>query len=441
MTNPNQHFFDLLAAQPGESLPWLQALRIRGNTSFAETGLPTIKREEWKFTRMEPLENTAYVLATDEHTTQNVDLIPSAFDTNRLAARLVFVNGGYRDDLSHNSNLPNGVFCGSLRSAVAAGAAWVQDALEQSDNGLENPMISLNTAALRDGFAIFVPRGVVVDGVVEVVSLNGGTNASLAVFPRNVIVLEQNAQAFVTVHENGLGDTQCFADSVSNIQLTQNASLSLAVLGEQGSHATSFYANLVQQSRDSRFNSFNLSLGGGISRTEQHISLEGEGAECRLDGIYLMRGEQHCDHTTRVDHRVPHTTSNEMFKGVLDDRARAVFQGKIVVHPDAQQTDGQMLNKTILLGDGAEIDSKPELEIYADDVKCAHGATSGQLDETALFYLRTRGIPEHLARGLLVQSFVGEVVDRIADTELRDYVLSRIMDWLSGNASNAGEQA
>ena len=285
---------------------------------------------------------------------------------------------------------------------------------------------------MRDGYVLHVGKNTAVAAPIEVVFVGGVSDDPIAVFTRNVIAMDEGSEAQLVIHRCSAGDAPSFSNNVTSVSLGQNAKISVTTLQEENDTATTFSSTHVNAVRDSVFQSLALSAGGQLSRTEQHVELNGEGAHCQLDGTYLVRGSSHCDHTTRVDHLVPNTTSNEMFKGVLDDAARAVFQGKIIVHPDAQHTDGRMLNKTMLLSDKAEIDSKPELEIYADDVKCAHGATSGQIDETALFYLQSRGIPEAKARNLLVQSFLGEVIERIDNETLREAITEKIVSWLPG---------
>ena len=252
----------------------------------------------------------------------------------------------------------------------------------------------------------------------------------MAYFPRNLIVLEKGAEATVVKHHVALGVGAYFANAVTEIDIGPGARLHHYEVQAEALEATHLSTVHARIARDATYDSFNLSIGGRLSRNEVSVRLEGEGAHCGLNGAFLMRGSEHCDNTTVIDHLVPHTTCREVFKGVLDDESRAVFQGRIVVHEDAQHTDGHQLCKTLLLSTGAEIDAKPELEIYADDVKCSHGATTGQMDETALFYLRSRGVPEALARNLLVQSFLGEAFEEIQSEEIRQAFTDQAVHWL-----------
>lgn len=415
----------------GANAAWMRSVRAAGLARYTDTGLPTTRWEAWKYTRLSTLETGTYRLSVPDDAAGAVDVLPGVYGTGDGQTRLVFVNGHFRADLSSRDSLPRGVICESLIETMARDDAWLERHVAEASGDADNPLVSLNAAAMQDGFVVHVPRGVAVEGAVEIVFVGGLTDDALAFFPRNIVVMEENARARIIVHRHDSGAGVYFANAVNAVTVKQGANLGVATFHEEGSSATVFSASSVLQERDSVFNSFALSTGGEISRHEQHVVLAGRGASCQLDGAYMIRGTGHCDHTTLIEHRVPDATSNEMFKGVLDDEARAVFQGKIIVHPDARHTDSRMLNKTLLLGDRAEIDSKPELEIYADDVTCTHGATSGQVDETALFYLQSRGIPECLARSLLVQSFLGEVTGRIEDAAVRDAALDRITSWLS----------
>jgi len=405
---------------------WLQSLRMDGAARYATLGLPDTKLENWKYTNLQPIGDITFRPAQEADGAVAVDAIPGL----ESPVRMVLVNGYYREELSDITRLPEGVSLRPLESVVAENPEWLEQHLGRVADDASRALIALNAAAVNTGYVLQVKKGVVVDGVIEIVSLNGFVDDSVANFPRNLIVLEENAQARMVINHAGSSVGEYMNNIVTEISLAQNARLNLATLQEDALEATHLSNTFASVARDAVFDSFTLSMGGRMTRNDSLVTLDGEGAECRLDGAYLMRGRQHCDNTTRVEHKVPDTRSDEMFKGVLDDEARAVFQGKIVVERDAQRTDGQMLNKTMLLSDRAEIDTKPELEIYADDVKCAHGAASGQVDETALFYLRSRGIPEAHARNLLIQSFMGQVVDRIADEALRELVIDKIVHWL-----------
>ncbi|MDA0305759.1 MAG: Fe-S cluster assembly protein SufD [Proteobacteria bacterium] len=420
------------AALPGAELKWLKTLRQSGFERFNDQGLPSSKLESWKYTRLRSLEDTKFLPVTDEDAVASVDLVPSVLPASDSRTRLVFVNGRMRPELWVDGDLPDGVSVECLRDMLTRGADWTEDYLGKiahADIG-NQALLELNTAMMDSGFVLKVEPGVKVEQLIEVVFIGGLTKHPVAYFPRNLMVLGKGAEATVVKHHVGMGVGAYFANSVSEIDVGEGAILRNYMVQAEAKDATHLSTVHVRVARDATYESFNLALGGRLSRNEVNIRLEGTGAHASLNGAFLMRGSEHCDNTTQIDHLSPHTTSREVFKGVLDDQSRAVFQGRLVVHKGAQKTDGHQLCKTLLLSTGAEIDVKPELEIYADDVKCSHGATTGQIDETALFYLRSRGIPEALARNLLVQSFLGEALDEIKSEEVRQAFTDKVLHWL-----------
>ncbi len=414
----------------GAGLDWLDSLREQGHARYAEMGLPTVKLEDWKYTNLQPVAETPYRPVSEADGACSVDDVPSILPESTSGNRVVFVNGQARPDLSNLKDLPEGVRFEPLSHIMQSDPAWLESHLGKRADDAGRAMLALNVAAMNCGYVLHVGRGVVLDTPIEVVFIGGLADAPVAYFPRNLIIMEEASQAEIIVHHAGAGTGAYFSNSVSEISVAQSAVLRVRHIQQDAREATNISASYVDVARDGVYESFGLSIGGRLSRHETRMSLSGRGAACKIDGAYLLRGSEHCDNTLTVDHLVPDTTSDEMFKGVLDDQSRAVFQGKVIVHRDAQRSDGKMLNKTMLMSDTAEIDSKPELEIYADDVKCAHGATSGQVDKTALFYLRSRGIPEAQARNLLIRSFLGEVTERIANETVREAIIDKIVQWL-----------
>ena len=415
---------------PGADLGWLKALRETGIERFEALGLPTTKLEGWKYTRLKPLEDTRYQPITDTDGMAALDTVPSLLPDPGGRPRLVFVNGWMRPNFWIDGDLPDGVHLECLADALKTQPDWIRERLIALAGENASSLVQLNTAMMDTGFMLRVEEGVRVETPIEIIFVGGLTDRPVAYSPRNLIVLEQGAEATVVKHHAGMGVGAYFANSVTDIDIGPGAQLRHYKVQAEAKEATHIDTVRVRVARDATYESFSLSMGGRLSRNEVVVRLEGEGAHCAINGAYLMRGNEHCDNTTQIDHLVPHTTSREVFKGVLDDESRAVFQGRIVVHKDAQHTDGYQLCKTLLLSTGAEIDVKPELEIYADDVKCSHGATTGQIDERALFYLRSRGIPEALARNLLVQSFLGEALDEIADEDIRAAFTDKVLHWL-----------
>ena len=415
---------------PGAGLGWLAALRDTGIARFKALGLPTPKLEAWKYTRLRPLEDTRYRPVTDADGRATVDLVPSILAAGKDRPRLVFVNGRLSDELSSRRGLPKGVRVQCLRDALTADAGWVEKHLAGIGKADSQSLLALNTAMMDSGLVLRVERGVVVEQPIEAVFIGGLTAHPVAYFPRNLIVLEDGAQATLVTHHAGAGVGAYLANAVTEVEEGRGAKLRHYRVQAESRDATHLTTTHVRVGRDASYENFTLAIGGRLSRNEISVRMEGEGGYCSVNGAYLMRGSEHCDNTTLIEHLVPRTTCREVFKGVLDDESRAVFQGRIVVHKDAQKTDGHQLCKALLLSTGAEIDAKPELEIYADDVKCSHGATTGQLDETALFYLRSRGVPEALARNLLVQSFLGEALDEITSDEVRQALTDKIVHAL-----------
>ncbi len=423
-------FAERRANLPGAGQPWLTALRDFGMDQFRRQGLPTTKVEAWKYTNLRPLQKIAFAAPSPFDGSLQPGQLPSLLAQDGGGRQLVLVEGRFCPELSRIGDLPAGVSLEPLAEAIRRDPGGLQAYLGRIAHPVGQPLLALNTALMEDGLVLRVGHGAVLNEPLEVLFVGGVSPQAVAYHPRLLVMLEADSRAALVEHHVGLGDNAYFANTASEIRLAEGARLDhLKVQSEcpKGYHLATSH---VWLDRQATFVSFALSLGAQLSRNEQHVRLEGEGARCRLNGAYLMRGRQHCDNTTLIEHLKPDTSCREVFKGVLDDHSRAVFQGRIVVHREAQKTDGHQLNKTLLLSNTAEIDTKPELEIYADDVKCSHGATVGDIDEEALFYLRSRGIPEKQARSLLVQAFLGEAIDEVGIPALHEALLSRVADWL-----------
>ena len=419
-----------LEARVGRSSPkWLSQRRRGGMDRFEAVGLPTPRAEAWKYTNLRPLERFDFDRAGVA--TAEVALPPSLIGDE--AHRLVFVNGRFDRGRSVIHALPQGVELASLADIVATRPELVREHLGSVASADARPMVALNTAFVEDGFMLHLGRNVTLDRPIEVVFLSTGADGA-AHYPRNLILAEIGACATVVEHHVGPTGAAYFANSATEVLVGDNATVRHYRLQAESDAAIHVANVAVRIGRDATYDNFVFSLGGRLSRNEIHSVLAGTGATCHLNGGYMIRGEQHADTTTVIEHAQPHGGSRETYKGVIDDSARAVFQGKIHVHRGAQKTDGYQLNRALLLSDAAEIDSKPELEIYADDVKCSHGATAGQLDEQAMFYLRSRGISVAEARGLLIQSFVGEALAEITDEVVREAFAQRTETWLKGTA-------
>ncbi len=412
----------------GGAPPWLAELREAAMAHITAQGLPTPRRESWKYTNLRPLEKLAFARPNGEAVA--IERLPSLLPAGAAEHRLVFVNGRFRAELSALGELPAGVALGSLAAELAGRPEVMAEHLGRIGTDEDQPLLALNTAMMDDGLVLRVGRGVAVASPIEVIYIAAAAGEPLAYHPRNLIVLEPESRAILIEHHVGLGEGATFANAATEIDLGAGASLHHYAMQAEGPEAFHIETRHARVGRDAHYDAFGMSLGARLSRNEISVRLEGQGAHCQLNGAYMVRGKQHCDNTTVIEHLVPHTSCREVFKGVLDDQARAVFQGRIVVHRDAQKSDGHQLSKAMLLSEQAEIDTKPELEIYADDVKCTHGATAGDLDHDALFYLRSRGLSETRARSLLVEAFLSETVEALAAGDLCPAFLASIADWL-----------
>ena len=389
-----------------------QSLRAEAIEALKARGLPTCRDEAWKYTKLK-LEGFAPASGSES------EITPDALPTLPFPShRLVMVNGRFRADFSDDG----------LGESMAAALPGLTEDLGRDFELSALPMVALNTAFFEDG--ILLKLSSTPEKPVHIVSISADDGQAPLFQPRHWIEIESGEATVVESHLALGGGGRYAGNAVTEIEVAKGARLNHITLQEESREAVHLSTTSVRVAAGGAYNSYILSEGAALSRNEIHLSLDGEGASCRLDGAYLQNGEQHVDTTSVVTHKVPGTTSREVVKGALDGKARGVFQGKIVVAPDAQQTDGRMMNKTLLLSDKAEIDTKPELEIYADDVQCAHGATAGELDSDGLFYLRSRGIPENKARRMMIESFLADTWQEVKGAELRELIAGRIAAWL-----------
>jgi len=427
-----EHWGVLREALPGQDLPWLSGLRERALARFAAAGMPTPRRESWKYTSLRALEQVGFGTTGAPRACISIDRAPSLLPAASEHHRLVFVDGHYRADLSTPGKLPAGAALMTLREVLAKQPDWLEANLGRLSDDSDQPLLALNTAMMMNGFVLRLDAGVVLHDPIEVVHLGGAGDRPLAYHPRNLVVLAPRSQATLIEHYTHMGEQPYYANVATEVALAEGAVLHHYKL--QADALDAFHTATVhaEVGKGALYDAFGMTTGARLSRNEIAVRLAGEGANCHLNGAYLVRGSQHCDNTTAIDHLVPNTACSEVFKGVIDDRARAVFQGKITVHRDAQHSNGHQLSKVLLLSDRAEIDAKPELEIYADDVACSHGATAGDLDHDALFYLRARGIPETTARSMLIEAFLAESVTNIAAQGICPALMASIGHWLAG---------
>jgi Fe-S cluster assembly protein SufD len=402
------------AAAPTTALPWLEALREAAIRRFAELGFPTTHEEEWRFTNVAPIAKANFA-PSGPATLAGGDVEP-LLRTSPGVIRLVFLNGRFAPHLSSLAGLPERVKAGSLAEALRADPDAVRPHFAQHAEFLNHSFVALNTAFAADGAYVRVPRGVVVEQPVELVFVAAGPGVS---HPRTLITAGPNTQVTVAETYIGLGDDVYFTNAVTEIVAAENAVVDHYKL--QTERPQSFHVATMQvaQGRNANFCSHSISLGGALVRNDANSVLS-EGCECTLNGLYLANGRQHVDNHTAIDHAKPHAVSHELYKGILDGHATAVFNGKIYVRKDAQKTDAKQTNKNLVLSEDAVINTKPELQIWADDVRCTHGATIGQLEPEAVFYLQSRGIGKEAARDLLTYAFARDILERIRINGLRE---------------------
>ena len=407
---------------------WVAQARESAIAQFERLGFPTTKIEHWRFTSVAPIAERTFMLATDgvaKVTPQQTRALSAP------VAQAVCVNGRFAPKLSNLGGLPKGVQVLGLEDAIASHPALIEPYLGKLSLTQTSAFTSLNTAFLRDGVVIVIPARTVIDRPIEVTfasisqpspgaSAGQAEGAGSVSHPRLLIVAGEASQA--TVLERYVGTGAVFTNTVAEIWVGANAVVDHYKLQEEPADAFHIATMFVRSGRTGNFSSHSLTFGGGLVRNEVVATLDGEGIDCTLNGLYVGRGKQLIDNHTTIDHAMPHCGSHEVYKGILAENARGVFNGKIIVRPDAQKTDAKQTNKALLLSDDANINSKPELEIFANDVKCTHGAAIGQLDEAAMFYLRSRGLGVSEARAMLVRAFAGDILNRVKIEPVREYL-------------------
>jgi len=408
--------------EAGAEPAWLEAIRKEAIGRFAELGFPTTKLEDWKYTSLARVARTPWAPAPEATARLDREAVEALSFPVFACSVFVFVNGRFAPGLSAPRALAGGIQVGSLAQLAARPGSPLEDRLGAMARAQEHALVALNTAFFRDGAFVHVPAGIRIENPIHVVHVTVAGDEPCAVHPRTLVLAEAGSEAVVIEDFVSLGEGEAFCNAVTELSLEEGARIehvSLLRERERTAHVATFHAH---QARDSRLVAHNVSLGGQLTRSDTVSALQGRGAECSLYGFYVATGSQHVDNHTTVEHAEPDCTSRELYKGVLDDAGRGVFNGKVIVQPDAQRTSAQQDNKNLLLSRDAEVDSKPELQIHADDVRCTHGSTIGQIDEDALFFLRTRGIDAVAARALLMRAFATDVTSRISVAPLRDRI-------------------
>ena len=434
--------FDKLPSAPD----WLQTLRNQGMARFEALGFPSTKNEDWHFTSVAPIAERSFALAsvgdaeeTNERrgaprrkrdATNAAGITPAHLERFKFGEHdwhtLVFVNGVLSEDLSSFAGLGAGVRVWSLARAIKSDAEVVQRNLGNIAKFEQHTFTALNTAFISDGAFIELQPDTVVERPIHLLFVSDGDGVS---HPRNLVVAGRHSHAVLIESYVSVRDSEYFTNAVTEIAVGDGAHIDHYRLQRESESA--FHVGTVQarEARDSQLHSFSFATGGSLARTNIYTSLDGDAATCTLNGLYLTDGTQHIDNQTSIEHIAPNCPSHELYKGILDGRSHGVFNGKVYVHPEAQKTDGKQSNNNLLLSPSARVDTKPQLEIFADDVKCTHGATVGRLDEVAMFYLNSRGIGRETARTLLTYAFAADVLETIEleplKKELEKMVLAR----------------
>ncbi len=413
---------------------WLLSARKVGHARFAELGLPTLHDEDWRFTNVAPIAKMVFKPGLELAHHGVTEKVLSQFPFTTLAGgQLVFVNGRFAPELSSLAKLPTGVKVTSLADALGIVPALVEMHLFRHARTDTNAFTALNTAFFQDGAFIYVPAGQAVAEPIHLLFVSTAKDHGATAHPRNLIVAERDSRVTVIESYVSLSDTAYFTNSVTELVAGDNAVVEHLKFQDENQHAFHIATVAAHFGRASNVVTHSVALGAKLSRTNIYATLAGQGLECTLNGLYLTRGEQLVDHYMVVEHIQPHCASHEYFNGILADKSKGVFHGRILVRPGAQKTDAKQTNKNLLLSDDATADTKPQLEIYADDVKCTHGATIGQLNDESIFYLRARAIPLEKARRMLIHAFAGEIIDRVRCAAVREELDRLVWDRLEQN--------
>jgi Fe-S cluster assembly protein SufD len=407
-----QPWLAAIEKRPAGAPRWLQDLRDRAAARFAVLGFPTVREEEWRFTNVTPIASTEFVPAPADVALTEDEL--TRFHYGEDGYRIVIVNGQFSPALSRLKGLPNDVRVMSLATAFTERADVVQRYFGQLAEFGDRAFAALNTALAADGAFVYVPDGVVLEQPMQIVfAAAGHASGPMLANARALIVAGDRSQSRIVENYIGIAGQPYFTNAVTEIVAGEGSVIDHYKVQHESEDAFHIASMHVHASRSANFSSHSFSLGGKLVRNDVLALLDGEGAECTLNGLYLADGERLVDNHTTIDHAKAHCPSHEVYKGILGGKARAIFNGKIIVRPDAQKTDAKQTNRALLLSDDASINTKPQLEIFADDVKCTHGAAIGQIDEDALFYLRARGLTYLEARDLLIHAFAGDIIDRV----------------------------
>jgi Fe-S cluster assembly protein SufD len=415
---------------------WLTNLRKNAMAAFAELGFPTTRDEDWRFTNVAPLAKLPFQPVTEPGA---VTTPLKQFNFMKLeCTRLVFIDGHFAPKLSAVLPLPKGVQIASLAAMLADDGSLAQKHLGQHARVDQNAFVALNTAYFTDGAFVYVPAGQVVEKPVHLLFISTSEERGSASHPRNLIIAERDSRLTLIESHVSAVQAEYFTNAVTEFVIGESAVVEHCKFQDESAQAYHIAAQQMNLGKQCDFVSHSFATGAKLSRNNIYTYLGGERIECVLNGLYLTKDDQLADHHMIVEHASPNCNSHEYFNGILDDRSKGVFHGRILVRPIAQKTDAKQTNKNLLLSDNATANTKPQLEIYADDVKCTHGATIGQLNKDSIFYLRARGIGLETARQMLIHSFAGEIIDRIRCEAVREELDQVIWDRLEENPHVGG---
>jgi Fe-S cluster assembly protein SufD len=404
----------------GASAP-IHKIRKDAISKFSGLDFPTTRNEEWKYTSIAPLLKHTFTPAENKPEVNRKDVDKLLFDELEHSL-LVFANGFFSEDLSDLKDLPAGVIAGSIADAITSHPEIMEKHFSRYADYKDQIFTALSTAYTRDGAFIYIPDGKIVKEPIHIVYLSSAGSEKTLIQPRNLFVAGKNSQATIIEHYSSADDGIYFTNTVTEIFTAENAVLDHIKLQDESRNAFHIARMEVDQERNSNFSSNMISFGADLSRNDFNTRFNDTGGECTLNGLFMIDGDQLFDVHTMIDHAKPYCNSHEHYKGILDGKSRGVFNGKVMVRPDAQKTNAFQENNNIILSDNALVNTKPQLEIFADDVKCSHGATIGQLEDEELFYLKSRGIGDKTARGMLIHAFASDVVSSIKIETIRNYL-------------------
>jgi len=421
----------------GHNVAWLRELRAQAFARFCETGFPTTHDEDWRFTNVSAIARTPFQLApAGVAPLSKSELEASTFEGR--GAQLLFINGHFARELS---SMPQGLMVASLHEEMTNDPESLRPHFGRYLDIHRDPFSALNSAFAEDGAYVHVARGMVIEEPIHLVFISTQNDRPIMSNPRNLLIFEDESEATVVEQYISLGSGPVLCNSATELVAGENTTISHYMIEREHREAFNVSTLRIQQGRSANVASHSLLLGGGLVRNNVHPVLAGEGGECLINGLFVGQGREHLDNYMHVEHASPHCSSRQFYNGILDGHAHGVFHGRIVVHKDAQKTDAKQTNRNLLLSDDAQIDTKPQLEIYADDVKCTHGATIGQIEENALFYLQSRGIDEASARRLLLLAFASECVERMKSGAARTHAEHLIHDYLLSLEHLPGQSA